>query len=244
LESGYSRLEGTNPLVLDVTLIPLALKFCYELPIYYGFGAQGGLLAGYFFSKTSRYLTAIDMMTGNLRTDNELNLFAGARLYATWTAKGQFLKIYAGGGADIVLEPDGPIPLPLLEAGISIRPFALFKRPVRQLVNPVYFEINGAAIREQYMPTLDEAGRRLRENPSLRITLRTYAPPPGDAEWQVRRHDETPALSAARAGYCAEYLRENYGVEPGRIRIEYRDAGKASDEARREMFRCVDLIIK
>jgi outer membrane protein OmpA-like peptidoglycan-associated protein len=244
VETGYARFEGTNPLVLNVSLVPLALKFGYELPLYFGFGVQGDLLGGFFFSKTSRYATLLDLIKKNLEDIEERNTFVGARLYATWTTKGKFLKIYAGGGADVIIEDDGPITLPLLEAGISIKPLTLIKPSVKKLTNPVYFEVNSVTLHEQYQLTLDEAGERLQENSSLRITIRAYYAPSGTAEWQPRRTDGTPALSAARAEFCAEYLRENYGVNSNRIKIEYMGARKATNETQQEMYRCIDLIIK
>jgi len=78
----------------------------------------------------------------------------------------------------------------------------------------------------------------------LRITIRAYYAPPGNAESQPTYADGTPALSASRARQCAEYLQENYNVNPSRIKIEYMGARKASNETQAEMYRCVDLIIK
>jgi outer membrane protein OmpA-like peptidoglycan-associated protein len=138
VESGYANFEGTNPLVLDITLIPLSLKFGYEYPINFGFGVQADLLAGYFFTKVIRYETAIDVITENVREDSETNFFTGARLYATWSTKDNFLKIYAGGGADFVFERDGLITLALLEIGIHIHPLKLIphKKPQPQIAEP------------------------------------------------------------------------------------------------------------
>jgi len=244
VETGYTNLEGTNPLVLDITMIPLAFKFGYEYPLYSGFGVQADLIAGYFFSTITRYPTAIDVWLNNLQEDNERNSFAGARVYATWTTKGKILKIYAGGGADCIIENDGPIPLALVEAGISIKPFILIKPSAKRTVNPVYFEVNSTAINERHQLALDDAGKRLQKNEALRITIRAYYAPSKTAEWQPTHANGTPALSAARAKRCADYLQENYGVNPTRIKIEYMGAGKTSDETRTEMYRCVDLIIK
>jgi outer membrane protein OmpA-like peptidoglycan-associated protein len=136
VESGYTHIKGTNPLVLDIKMIPLALKFGYEYPIFFGFGVQADLLAGYFFSHTVHYLTALDMLMDNLQEDDERNTFAGARLYATWATKGKLLKIYAGGGGDIVFENDGPIPMPLVEIGLRFYPLKLLprKKPEPQIV--------------------------------------------------------------------------------------------------------------
>jgi outer membrane protein OmpA-like peptidoglycan-associated protein len=244
VESGFTDIQGDNPLVLDITIIPLALKFGYELPVYFGFGIQADLHGGYFFSRTNHYVTALDMIAENLQEDNERNLFAGGRLYLTWTTKRNFLKVYAGGGTDVVFETDGPIHMPLAEAGISIKPFTLIQSSKIKIFNPVYFEVNSAVMLEEYKKILDEAGRHLQEKSSLRLTMRTYTPPSGNIEWQVRRKDGTPALSAARAAFCTEYLQKNYGVSPSRIKIEYKDIRKINDETQSRAFRCVDLVIK
>jgi hypothetical protein len=243
-ESGYTHITGTNPMVLDITLIPLTAKAGYNLPLRWGFGLQADLSCGVFFSHTVYYSSAIDMLMDKIQDKQVISPLAGARLYATYTFLSGFIKLYAGGGVDIVFETDGLIPPPVIEAGVSIKPLSLIKRSAKQPVNAVYFQRNSTAMIEEYSGTLDEAGLRLRENPSLRLTMRAYTPPPGDAEWQVQREDGTPALSAARAGYCVQYLQERYGINSSRIKIEYRNAGKASDDAQRELFRCVELIIR
>ena len=122
VESGYSHVIGTNPLVLDISLVPLVLKFGYELPLFSGFGVQADLSAGFIFSRTSRYETAIDMVMDNLLDDRALSILTGARLYAAYTLPCKFIKFYAGGGLDMIIETDGPIPIPLIEAGISLKP--------------------------------------------------------------------------------------------------------------------------
>jgi outer membrane protein OmpA-like peptidoglycan-associated protein len=244
VESGYTHISGNNPLVLDITLIPLTAKIGYNLPLLRGLGLQADLSYGVFFSQTVYYPSAIDMLQDKVQNEKVKSPLAGARLYATYTFLSGFMKLYAGGGVDIILETDGPIPPPVIEAGISIKPFSLLKHSEKQPLNAVHFQKNSTAMIEQYRVTLDEAGKRMKENPSLRITLRTYTPPAGDAEWQVRKNDGTPALSAARAGYCIQYLQERYGINLKRVKIEYKDAGKAADDAQRELFRRVELIIR
>jgi len=166
VESGYAYIEGTNPLVLDVKLIPLSLKFGYEYPIIFGFGVQGDLLAGYFFSKINRYETAMDILLGNLQEDNERNLFAGARLYATWSTKGKFLKIYAGGGADVIIENDGPVPLTLVEVGVHIHPLMLIprKKPQTQIV---YEEPQPTVYEETTPEIFEEIEEQVFEEPEV-----------------------------------------------------------------------------
>jgi hypothetical protein len=124
VESGRTYIEGTNELVTDITVVPLLFKIGYALPIYSSFGVQADLGAGILFSHTLRYETAIDLVLENKREDNIHSPISTARLYGTWSPW-DFLKIYAGGGADIIFEDDGPISLPIIEAGISFKPFAL-----------------------------------------------------------------------------------------------------------------------
>ncbi|MCL1931009.1 MAG: hypothetical protein FWF55_04280, partial [Treponema sp.] len=123
VESGVTFIDGTNPLVTDITLAPLLFKIGYALPIRLGFGVQADLGAGVLFSRVSRYETALDLVLKNKREDSVQSPLSTARLYGTWSPW-NYLKLYAGGGADIVFENDGPISLLLIEAGISFKPLA------------------------------------------------------------------------------------------------------------------------
>jgi outer membrane protein OmpA-like peptidoglycan-associated protein len=160
--------------------------------------------------------------------------------------------VYAGGGVDLVFENDGIIPLPTLEAGISIKPFTLIRRKeeaeaqIIRLKDAVYFEANSVTMLEEYLPLLDRVGQQLMEDPRRRLILRAYSAPERTAEWQIHRTGKIPALSAARAEYCADYLAEHYGISADRIEIEYYRAEKAQKlkGAPAESFRCVELIVK
>jgi flagellar motor protein MotB len=274
VESGYSTFEGTNPLVIDISIIPLALKFGYEYPIYYGFGVQGDLLAGYIFSHTNRYKNIMNMLQEQLQEDNKSSLFTGARVYGTWTVPknllpGNCVKVYAGGGIDIINETDGPIPITLLEFGLSFKPFALAKSlilpktpkeekmlstdtsknyviektkegKVVRLLNAVYFEADSDVMIEKYRPIIDAAGERLKADPSLRINLRAYAAPLGTVEGQTK-------VSAARANFCSDYLNKKYGIAKSRMHVEYYGAEKTPElfkDSSWESYRCVELIIE
>jgi len=127
LESGYTHIEGTNPFVLDIMLIPLTAKLGYNQPIRRGIGLQADISFGVFFSRTMYYPSAIDMLLEKVRDEQVVSPLAGARLYVTYTFPFQWMRIYAGGGVDIVFENDGPIPPPVIEAGILIKSFALFR---------------------------------------------------------------------------------------------------------------------
>jgi outer membrane protein OmpA-like peptidoglycan-associated protein len=136
IESGYSHFAGTDPLIAKINFIPLVFKFGYALPLFSIVGLQADLNTGVAFSKTVRSPTAIDLAMNNIQEDHENSFTSGGRLYATVTPW-RFLRIYAGGGTDIIFEKDGPLFLPLIEAGIHFKPFALPKRipkPIEELV--------------------------------------------------------------------------------------------------------------
>jgi outer membrane protein OmpA-like peptidoglycan-associated protein len=290
VESGYTRITGTNPLVLDIKLAPLVFKAGYELPIQWGLGLQADLDFGCAFSRTAHYDSVLNMLKKISLDSPAASPFAGARLYAAYTFPFKFLKLYAGGGLDMILETGGAIPLPVIEGGLSVKPLAIIRpkaeRPgkktglketaaedgaweagvempkaadivfahtqknmvVREdgrgrtsirLLNAVYFEANSVAMLERYRPVLNEAGERLRSNPSLRMTLRAYAAPFGTVDGQV-------AVSAARAWYCVEYYMKNYGIAEARMKIEYYGAEKEPvwKDASWESYRCVELILE
>jgi hypothetical protein len=246
LESGYSSLDGTNPLVTDISIIPFALKFGYGLPIYFGFGAQTDLHLGYFSSKIIRYPTAIEMLMENSQEDNETHFFTGARLYLTWTIPDNYLKVYAGGGVDAIFESDGPIPLPLVEAGLSIKPVPIVRlftgivkteRKKAVVFGVVFFEPEGVVAQEESLKALDEFGEYAVTNPRKKILLRSYAVRPD----KQQRLD----LSLKRAEFCREYLVTKYGIEEKRIKIDpwgSRDTPEAGNK-NIKFYDCVELLM-
>jgi hypothetical protein len=132
LESGYTHITGTNPLVLDFRFVPLTLKAGYALPLGKGWGVQADLGLGWIFSETVHYETAIDMLMGNKKESSARSSSVGARVYGTYSFARRpestpFLKLYAGGGIDAIFETDGTIPLPMIEAGVSFKPLTLIK---------------------------------------------------------------------------------------------------------------------
>jgi outer membrane protein OmpA-like peptidoglycan-associated protein len=269
VETGYTHIEGTNPLVLDLVFTPLTFKAGYALPIRWGLGVQADLGFGWIFSETVHYDTAIDMLMGNIKESPARSTLLGARLYGTYSflrRKGGIdsLKLYAGGGIDAIFEDEGVLPLPLIEAGVSFKPLALFRRREREVPAPVietpaeevpeaavpehevrvervltsvYFEPDTAVMIERYRRVLDEAGERLRADPNLKITLRGYTAPFG---WLEGRN----IVSADRARFCAEYLVRNYGIDEGRMQIEYFGSERAPEftDADWQSYRCVELI--
>ncbi|MDR0456337.1 MAG: hypothetical protein LBH20_06610 [Treponema sp.] len=279
--------------MLELKFTTLALKAGYELPIRWGLGLQADFGYGFIFSQTSHYDSVLGMFKKDKLDSRATSPFASARLYAAYTFPFKFLKLYAGGGLDLIVETDGPLPMPLFEGGLSVKPFAIAgpkpkssaPAPLKEgfaegfpfvesaeraeelpppaeivfahrpenlvavedgqgrasirLLNAVYFEANSVAMIERYRPVLNEAGERLRADPSLRIRLRAYAAPFGTADGQT-------AVSAARAWFCAEYYMKNYGIAEARMKIEYYGAEKepAWKDASWESYRCVELILE
>ncbi|MCL2758615.1 MAG: hypothetical protein FWD22_00150 [Treponema sp.] len=127
LESGFSRITGTNPLVLQIDLIPLTFKFGYAYHIRYGLGLQADLGLGAAFSKTQHYKSVLAIVLDDLQESQEKSPFSTVRFYAIYSPS-DIIKFYLGGGADLIFEEDGLIPLPLLEAGISFKFGKLIKR--------------------------------------------------------------------------------------------------------------------
>jgi outer membrane protein OmpA-like peptidoglycan-associated protein len=270
VESGYTHITGTNPLALDFRFVPLTIKTGYALPLAKGFGVQADLGFGWIFSRTVHYETAIDMLMGNIKESPARSTSLGARLYATYSFLRRngginSLKLYAGGGIDAIFEDEGILPLPMFEAGVSFKPLALFRGRAKEVPAPVietpaeevpeevpepeirvervltsvHFEPDTAVMLGRYRQVLDEAGERLRADPELKITLRGYAAPFG---WVEGRS----IVSADRARFCAEYLMGNYGIDEGRIQIEYFGSERVPEFAETDWqsYRCVELIIE
>jgi flagellar motor protein MotB len=123
IESGYTNITGTNPLVLNFQFIPLVFKTGYNAELFHGFGVQADLSLGYLFSNTLHYSSALDMLMENKQESHTNSLFSGGVFYATYTFNPGLIKIYLGGGVNVILERDGVIPLPVFEAGVSLKPF-------------------------------------------------------------------------------------------------------------------------
>jgi outer membrane protein OmpA-like peptidoglycan-associated protein len=251
IESSYSHFAGTDSLITQLGFAPLIFKFGYGLPLYSVLGLQADVSGGFAFSQTTYYPTEADRAGNKIQEDRTNSFMLGGRLYATVTPV-EFLRVYAGGGIDVILEKEGPLPMPLLEIGLHFKPFVLArKRPEQRpqtettqtettglVFGAIYFERNSISINKDSVPNLDEVGRLLQDNPMQKITLRAYYAPDG-IERQVNRRNGDPALSAARAEWCARYLLENYGITADRITIEHRDAG--SDN---ELYRSIEIILR
>jgi outer membrane protein OmpA-like peptidoglycan-associated protein len=269
-ESGYTHIEGTNPLVLDITLVPLTAKFGYSRQIYRGMGVQADISFGFFFSRTRHYQSALDVIFDKKLDEQAVSALAGARLYLTYTLPFRWLKLYAGAGADLILETEGPIPPPVIEAGISFKPLSLLKPKIQQRKHepiktetveikpeePQAIEAPPQAQRPEKIILSSASVYFIADSTALIEDYRPlldwagqllYAKP--ELRITLRGYtalsgteDAMSALSAARSWYCAEYLMRCYGIAEHRMSIEFYGADKTPGQP--ELKRRVDLIIE
>jgi len=273
LESGYTHIEGTNPFVIDLRFIPLTFKSGYNLPIYRGLGLQADISCGIMFSHTVHYYDVIDLFQENKKDSPEASFLAGARLYATYTFPFKWLKLYAGGGIDAVFETDGIIPLPVIEAGVSFKPFALIRRPKK--TGPAAAEVAETEIIETSsaeIPTEEIAEAKAPERVVIArgavyfradstTLVEEYRHILDDAGQRLRANpalritlkgytaphgteEGKTALSAARSWYCVEYLMKYYGIAEDRMKIEFYGADDPAELKSWEYRRRVDIYIE
>jgi flagellar motor protein MotB len=273
-ESGYNRIEGTNPLVLDLRFSPLVFKFGYALPVLRGFGLQADLSGGVLFSKTTHYKNAVEFILEQDRNTPASSPLTGMRLYATFTAaRLQPVKIYAGGGLDMIIEPGGVIPLPAVEGGISVKPFGFIRQkrrpelPYTPLSMTEEQDTVFAHVPENQVVEEDEKGKTIRLLNAVyfwadsTVLMEEYLPLLNQAGNRLR---ESPGLnitlrgysapfgteagqrtlSAARAWRCAEYLMR-MGIAEERVLMEFYGADRTPEwaGANWESWRCVELLI-
>jgi flagellar motor protein MotB len=264
VESGYTAIPGTDNSVIDVSLAPLVFKFGYALPIRWGFGLQADLGTGVVFSRATHYDSDphwwLNWLTNNKRESKIRSPVVGARLYATYTIPQNFLKIYAGGGIDTLFETEGPIPLPLIEAGVSFKPVMLIRpwvakkkaMPKERVIVPG--ELVFSDTPENLVIEESEHGRTVRllnavyfEANSVAMIER-YRPILNEAGRRLHSDpnlritlraysapfgttDGQVALSAARAWFCVEYFMRQYDIAEARMKIEYYGAQRSPEFA-------------
>ena len=269
LESGFNIFSGTNPLVKEIFFTPVVLKFGYELPLFSIFGLQADVNLGVMYSRISRYENAAAIANNRLIEDNYVAPLAGARLYAAVTPL-DFLKIYAGGGADLLIEQTGVIPLPVIEIGVSFKPFVLIKiDPERREEAPVTDGIIFESRNENITIEESAQGRIVRLRNAVyfeadsAVLIEMYRPILDEAGVRLRANPnlkitlrgftapfgterERAEISRARAQYCAEYLKTRYGIAESRMKVESYGALRAPEyrDANWESYRCVELIIE
>jgi outer membrane protein OmpA-like peptidoglycan-associated protein len=128
LESGYTYIEGTNPLVLHIRLIPFLFKTGYAFSFGSHFTLSPVLGAGALFSRVDHYESAINMLLEKSSLSANTGFLFHGGFRAGWSFT-EALALYAGVGMDCVTETGGLIPLPSIELGLTIKPFLFRKKP-------------------------------------------------------------------------------------------------------------------
>jgi outer membrane protein OmpA-like peptidoglycan-associated protein len=268
--SGYSRLRGNTPLVSDIQIIPLFGKAGYQFALPAGFYILPEAGAGNIYTTVGHYWTALDYLMENFTVSSERSFTATASLRAGWDVPGNFLSLYAGGGADLIIETDGPIAMPFIEAGISVKPLMitrLFPKkkapvalptpvapappPVPEIAAPVerqwgggllWFEPDTDVPLEGWLAVLEAAAGELRRDEKARLTIRGHSAPVGDVASQLE-------VSRLRSEFCAEYLREA-GIGGDRLTVEWFGGERPVtwwDENKYprplKSFRCAEIIV-
>jgi outer membrane protein OmpA-like peptidoglycan-associated protein len=266
--SGYSRLRGNNPLVSDIQIIPLFGKAGYRFGLPAGFYILPEAGAGNIYTTVGHYWTALDYLTENFTVSRERSFTVSASVRLGWDVPGNFLSLYAGGGADMVIETDSPILMPYIEAGISVKPLMvtrLFPKkkvpppplpppeapPVPEIAAPVerqwgggrlWFEPDTDVPLEDWLAVLEAAAGELRRDEKARLTIRGHSAPVGDVASQLE-------VSRLRSEFCAKYLREA-GIGGDRLTVEWFGGERPVawwDENKYprplKSFRCAEIIV-
>ncbi|MDR1507749.1 MAG: hypothetical protein LBI67_11665 [Treponema sp.] len=131
LETGCTYIKGDNPLVLNLTLLPLIVRAGYVFSPWKELTVIPMLGAGVVFTGVNHYETAIAMLLDRPSRSSNTGFLANAAVRLGWSFV-PALTLYAGAGIDCVMETGGIIPLPSLELGVTVKPFAFRKKPRRE----------------------------------------------------------------------------------------------------------------
>ncbi len=234
LNAGQSFISGTNPLVRTLDLIPLYLVAQYEFSPFYFVSFNAGLGTGMFFSKISRYKTAIDMIQNEISSEKNVLPFVQANLGASLKILKNSVNICLDFGIDLLPEKEGPIPLPYFCVSTKFFPVASFKiykilknesgnvKTITQVEYPqeinsftkIYFSENSSQIQDEYFPILDYFALYLKgyleknqdEQKNLSIVLTGYSAPFGSENSQ----DD---IAEQRARNVMEYICSKSGIK-------------------------------
>jgi len=268
LELGFTAASGIDPLAQSVRMIPMLVKFTYipPLKLYGELGLRADLGAGLVLGSVDYYSNSIALWQNKEQSSSDQSLLAEARLYLTHPLPANF-GLYAGGGIDLFFENEASIIMPVLQAGVTFKPFVKARKtppapiiaqevepelvvevedeleaepevPAERKLAAVYFAPNSMVMLAQYVSALDEAAAYLAEYPTIRITLRGYAALFGTAGGRQM-------VSEGRAQYVKDYLMRTYGISEDRITVEFFGADKVPElaDGSWETYRAVELII-
>jgi len=271
LESGYTYIKGDNPLVTDISVVPLLLKVGYAFfpfSSYEYFSLTPAAALGLVFAQVDHYLGVIDMLLEESIHSKNTGFMAQLGVRAGWNPVrkwGRALEVFAGFSVDGIIETGGLIPLPQIELGVLVRPFQF--KPRKAAVTPEDLVFSHTP--ENIVIEEGKDGRTVRllnavyfEADSA-VMLERFRPILDEAGRRLQANPASritlrgytapfgtvegrSALSAERARYCMDYLRREFGIARARITVENYGAEKtpAFVDANWESYRCVELIIE
>jgi len=129
LESGYTYIKGDNPIVTDISIVPILVKAGYSFfPIssYEYFSLTPTAALGRVFAQADHYIDVIDMLLEKSTHSKNTGFMAQLGVRAGWNPirqQGRALEVFAGLSIDGIIETGGLIPLPQIELGVIVRPF-------------------------------------------------------------------------------------------------------------------------
>ena len=137
VNSGWTFISGTNPLVRTLDLVPLGFFAEYNFSPVHFFSINAGAGCGMFFSSVSRYKTAVDLIQNDLAYENNELFFIHANLGTSFKFLKNSFSVCLDLGVDILPENDGPIPLPYVSLSTKFYPFRIAKYPKKQKAEKV-----------------------------------------------------------------------------------------------------------
>jgi outer membrane protein OmpA-like peptidoglycan-associated protein len=143
--------------------------------------------------------------------------------------------------AEIAALKDEIIELNTILTGSPVATLAKQTTVTGTVAGTVYYQPNETREPVIYsVPTLDAVGQKLKDDPTLNVTVRGYAAPVGTKDGQ-----ET--VSEMRAKYCSDYLHTRWGIAYARMNIEWygatRKPEKSEDYSNMDFDRAVELVV-
>ena len=137
VNSGWTFISGTNPLVRTLDLVPLVFFAEYNFSPVHFFSVNAGAGCGMFFSSVSRYKTAVALIQNDLAYENNQLFFIHANLGTSFKFLRNSFSVCLDFGVDLLPENDGPIPLPYVSISTKFYPFRIAKYPKMHKVEKV-----------------------------------------------------------------------------------------------------------
>ncbi len=235
VNSGWSFISGTNPLVRTLDLVPLSFLAEYNFSPVSFFSVNAGIGGGVFFTSVSRYKTAVDLIQNDLAYESSELFFIHANIGTSFKFLRNSFSVCLDFGVDLLPEKDGMIPLPYASVSTKVYPWKIAKYPKTQNQNvfeypkeiesitKVYFSANSTELWESYKPILNY----------LALYLKGLAKDNNNPE---NKKDAEKKFTVVLTGYSAPFGMEvemdNIAEQRARVIMEYlRSKTKLKDDS-------------